>query len=382
MREQHEPRLVSVIVPTFNRADLLIETLDSVWFQTYRPMELLVVDDGSTDDTDELLSQWCAQHADDASFRVRRFRQSNRGAPVARNLGLIESRGEFIQFLDSDDAIATTKIEHQVAFMNENASVGAAYGPCWIFGASPAGVTVHHPHEADLRPDAFSQWLCGRFLPPHSVLWRRVAAFAIGPWDEELAADQDGDYTMRFLAIAPSGLGQCSSGCAFYRHHNAARVSRSADALASRIRVAEKMEHIAFDACKGDAPLELQRLQALGSRYHFLGYNNLFRDYAMARQCLHRWRELCPRGEIAGCSRAHALAIRTFGVHVTRSVASLRRMLRLLPIFGQTKTVFDSTIAMCHDRRFTHPWVRGSSIGYSRSLWMNTYSDPRQTHCE
>src|SRR5206468_2542019 len=98
-----QPWLVSVIVPTYNRVDLAAEAFDSVWRQTYRPVELLVVDDGSTEDVAGVVEGLQQCSAGDDSFQVRFLVQQHAGAPAARNLGLIESHGQFIQFLDSDD---------------------------------------------------------------------------------------------------------------------------------------------------------------------------------------------------------------------------------------------------------------------------------------
>jgi cellulose synthase/poly-beta-1,6-N-acetylglucosamine synthase-like glycosyltransferase len=93
MSEKYEAGLVSVIVPTFNREKYLVEAMDSVYAQTYQPVELLIVDDGSTDDTARVVEEWGCTHGGD-DFALRYFRQENAGAPAARNLGLIESRGE------------------------------------------------------------------------------------------------------------------------------------------------------------------------------------------------------------------------------------------------------------------------------------------------
>src|SRR5262249_32810495 len=101
MSNDHQARLVSVIVPTYNRAGLLTEALESVRRQSYRPLEVLVADDGSTDDISSIVDQFQRQLGEDVSLRVRFLRQAHAGVSAARNLGLIESQGEFIQFLDS-----------------------------------------------------------------------------------------------------------------------------------------------------------------------------------------------------------------------------------------------------------------------------------------
>ena len=114
MSEEYVPGLVSVIIPTYNRAELLVEAMDSVWAQTYRPIELIVVDDGSTDKTREVVQEWRKKCEADHQFALRYFHQANKGAPAARNLGLIESRGEFIQILDSDDYLHPLRLQRML----------------------------------------------------------------------------------------------------------------------------------------------------------------------------------------------------------------------------------------------------------------------------
>src|ERR671916_3003782 len=91
---------VSVVIPCYNQAHFLGEAIESVLSQTYEEFELIVVDDGSKDDTEELASSYAAEDA-----RVRLIRQQNRGLAGARNRGLSESSGEYVVFLDSDDRL-------------------------------------------------------------------------------------------------------------------------------------------------------------------------------------------------------------------------------------------------------------------------------------
>src|SRR5579863_8085008 len=102
MQEAYRRGVVSVIIPSFNRATLVTRALDSVFAQTYRPIELLVVDDGSTDESPKVIESWAIRHRGN-EFEVHLICQPNCGAPTARNRGLIDCTGEFIQFLDSDD---------------------------------------------------------------------------------------------------------------------------------------------------------------------------------------------------------------------------------------------------------------------------------------
>ncbi len=115
--------LVSVIVPTYNYAHFLWQTLACVQMQTYGNWECVVVDDGSIDDTREVVQQFMR---DDA--RIRYIHQQNGGLSAARNTGLRESRGQFIQLLDSDDFIEPRKLESQVAFLNTHPDIDIVCG--------------------------------------------------------------------------------------------------------------------------------------------------------------------------------------------------------------------------------------------------------------
>ena len=95
-----ERGLVSAIVPTFNRSELVLDALESLVRQTHRQVQIVVVDDGSTDDTQAVLHRWSARHPD---FQIDIIHQENRGVAAARNAGLRIAEGEFIYFLDSDD---------------------------------------------------------------------------------------------------------------------------------------------------------------------------------------------------------------------------------------------------------------------------------------
>jgi glycosyltransferase involved in cell wall biosynthesis len=113
----YNPGLVSVIIPAYNRERLIVEALDSVRAQTYRPIETLVVDDGSTDNTVAVCRQIAEQWKTEPGLELRVFEQPHKGACAARNLGLRESKGEFIQFLDSDDLLVADSIEKRLAHM-------------------------------------------------------------------------------------------------------------------------------------------------------------------------------------------------------------------------------------------------------------------------
>ena len=103
-----EPR-VTVVIPTYNRAKVILRALETAFAQTYRNLEIIVVDDGSTDDTTAVLAPYWE--------RIHYIHQSNQGASAARNRGIQEATGEFIAFLDSDDEWLPAKLERQIELL-------------------------------------------------------------------------------------------------------------------------------------------------------------------------------------------------------------------------------------------------------------------------
>lgn len=137
--------LVSVIIPTYNRAALLCEAIDTVLAQSYQNTEIIVIDDGSTDDTTAAVQKY--------GDRIRYTRRPNAGVNAARNLGLKQARGDYVALLDSDDLWAPYKLELQVALLRHFNDVGFTFSNFLIFkGPSPA---------ADILPitDGLSTWL-------------------------------------------------------------------------------------------------------------------------------------------------------------------------------------------------------------------------------
>ncbi|MHC5054648.1 MAG: glycosyltransferase family 2 protein [Planctomycetota bacterium] len=191
--------LVSVIIPTHNRAGLIGETLESVFAQDYRPIEAIVVDDGSTDSTESVVRSFEPRARDGLSLRY--VRQENSGAPAARNRGLRESKGEYIQFLDSDDLLDPRKLTLQVCRFRRSPSVDFVYSGSSVFRARPAesrvaytGVPVRAPLLAFLRG-----------LPWNTVagLYSRAICLRVGDWNEALPCWQDWEYNTRLCLLAP-----------------------------------------------------------------------------------------------------------------------------------------------------------------------------------
>ncbi|MHC5025050.1 MAG: glycosyltransferase family 2 protein, partial [Planctomycetota bacterium] len=138
------PGLVSVIIPTYNRERLVLRAVESCLGQSYPHVEVIVVDDGSTDDTLPMLRREIERHG---AERLRVVQGEHRGAWAARNQGFAVARGEFIQFLDSDDYLAESKLEDQVAALR---SSGCAMALCdYEHVFETEGGVRHEPAQLD-----------------------------------------------------------------------------------------------------------------------------------------------------------------------------------------------------------------------------------------
>ena len=179
---------MSVVIPTYNRAQMVPRAVRSVLAQDYPDLEVIVVDDGSTDDTADVIDDF-------ATVRYIRLGQ-NRGGAAARNAGVEAGRGEFVAFLDSDDEWLPTKTSRQVQLMLKSPSTGAVY--CRHFAHDDATDTRSQRfpplYTGSIRP----QLLSGKCPPTVSLfLVRRDALEEVGGFDESLAGFQDTDLWIR-----------------------------------------------------------------------------------------------------------------------------------------------------------------------------------------
>ncbi|HVU83428.1 MAG TPA: glycosyltransferase family A protein, partial [Puia sp.] len=126
--------LVTIIVPCYNYAHFLGHTLENIRAQKYAGWECIIVDDGSTDDTDKVTATFVR-----TDERFRYIRQDNKGLSAARNTGIHHSRGIYIQFLDSDDLIHPSKLDKQVAILEADRNIDITYGKSLFFHTSDPG---------------------------------------------------------------------------------------------------------------------------------------------------------------------------------------------------------------------------------------------------
>jgi glycosyltransferase involved in cell wall biosynthesis len=225
---------VSVVIPTYNRANYLPEAIDSVLSQDFDGYEIVVVDDGSTDSTSEVLSRYAG--------RIRVVRQANAGCAPARTRCIHEARAELVAFLDSDDRMLPGRLKAQYAFMRDHPDVAVLAGNLIIEGLEQrdyfeaCGVDFAGKEWAVFeRP--FEKLLEKNFLTDSGAMIRRSRFMEIGGYDTSLRRSADWDLWLRMgrrFSVA------ClEHRCTWVRRHGE-NLSISPLEVASNLRVVEK----------------------------------------------------------------------------------------------------------------------------------------------
>ncbi len=180
---------MSVIVPTWNRADFLPGAIRSVLAQTYSPIEVQVVDDGSTDNTEQVMREFAGDP------RVRYHRHGHEGLSRTRNIGLREARGSFIALLDADDLWVPDKLEHQIPVFGDDPRVGVVYTDFQSIdeNGNPMPTVRPLPHTGLIS----GKLLIKNFVPGPTCVIRRECFDAVGGFDEDLGSGEDYDLWLR-----------------------------------------------------------------------------------------------------------------------------------------------------------------------------------------
>lgn len=236
---------ISVIIPTYNAERTILDTIASVQQQNFSNFEIVVINDGSTDRTVELLNT-----IDDP--RIKIFSYSNGGLPVARNRGISHATGEFIAFLDADDLWTPDKLELQLAALQQHPNAGVAYSWIYFMEEKEHSLSFHPSEPVLFEGNVYANLLVGDFIYNGSnTLIRKQAINLTGEFDPALKSCEDWDYWLRlalhwhFVVVPKHQI--------YYR--------RSAGAMSSKIEVMKQASLITLEKAYRSAPPELQYLK-------------------------------------------------------------------------------------------------------------------------
>lgn len=248
--------VVSVVLPVYNGTGTIVDTIASVLQQTLAEFELIIIDDGSTDETLDMIAQI-------SDGRIRIFSFENKGLPASRNRGIMRSAGEFVAFIDADDLWMPEKLERQVTALIDNRSAGLAYS--WTDFIDDVGEYLHHGSHVNINGLVYEQLLTLNFLDSgSSPLVRRSVFDDVGLFDESRSAAADWQMWLRIACKYPF---VCVPAVQImYRVH--------AGAMSSSIREQEKETLLVFREGLGrlgpSGKAELIRKEGTANLYRYL----------------------------------------------------------------------------------------------------------------
>jgi glycosyltransferase involved in cell wall biosynthesis len=240
---------VSVVIPAFNAESFIEETVESVMRQTFRDLDIIVVDDGSTDGTLQRLA--------DMVNSVRVIRQSRGGPAKARNLGAASASGEWVAFLDADDVWAPEKIDRQLELAERS---NAALIICDRINTGSRGSLP--VRQSDIQPlfdgDIYEQLLTGNFITTSTVLLRREVFDAVGRFSEDPILPPAEDWDLWLRVAETYRVAACPDPLVYYRHHQLG-ASRNPDRM-NRARRRVIARALTRDRAKSLSALQRRRI--------------------------------------------------------------------------------------------------------------------------
>ena len=254
-----EPPKVSVIIPSFNSAKYLPQAIESVLNQTYKDYEIIVIDDGSTDNTKELIAPYLS--------KIRYVYQDNQGAGEARNRGLDLARGELIAFLDADDIFLPHKLKEQVAIFAAQPEIGIVNSGFRVIKENGEAVMdVERWQEIpDLTPEV---WLLHKPVLPSAMMFRRQWFDRFGGFKQRFFPCEDLELTLRMVVKGcPSTWLPSVTTC--YRRYDRSATALERSSVLKHTARAEEMQDYFFS--RSDLPESMRQLENK-SRFHYFSW--------------------------------------------------------------------------------------------------------------
>jgi O-antigen biosynthesis protein len=273
--------LVSIIIPCYNAADVVADAIDCALAQTYPAVEVVVVDDASTDDSREVVARY--------GDRVRALHlPANRGPAHARNRGVDLADGEWVMFLDADNLMTPDTIDGLVDAVRR--APGSLAACPWEFLQEGAEGWTKRALGRPFAPvgDPLAGWLEGHWTPPCALMYPRGLFLSAGGFDDAIRRNEDGDLAMRVFACG-AGLALATRGKGYYRRHADPQRALSTDdrsgvGLRSQQRVLDKLVALLASQGRLDAYRALIEVQ-----YGYIARHALeVGDFAVADDCLTR----------------------------------------------------------------------------------------------
>ncbi len=257
------PNLVTTIIPVYNRAIFFVEAVRSALAQTYRPIEIILVDDGSTDSTPALMAELCSAHP----AEITCIRIENQGPGGAREAGRLVARGQYIQYLDSDDRLLPNKFQIQVQALQEHSECGIAYGRTRLIDAGGNVLKSPYKRSGIEQQQLFPHLLVDRWWNTHTPLYRRTLCDRLGQWTT-MRMGEDWEYDARAAGLK-TRLVYCDADVSEHRQHDEGRLTGKSSLTDANLRdTADLIVSLWKNARKAGVPLECPEMQHF-SRWSF-----------------------------------------------------------------------------------------------------------------
>ena len=303
--------LVSVIIPVYNAEKYIAEAITSVINQTWPNIEIIIIDDGSTDRSLEIAKAFSGE-------KIKVYTQPNQGATVARNYGLKESRGDYIQFLDADDLLSSDKIEGQVLRLNGSLThVCVCNTIHFTDGENHLDIPITHEwfaEESDNPVDFLLKLYAGDevmpgyggMIQPNAWLTPKNLIEKAGPWKEFKCPDDDGEFFCRVL-LASDGVKFSSKGLNYYRkfkHQQSLSGQRDHTAV-KNIVLAIDLKYSNLKASTNDPIVDT----IFARHYWWTGVNIYPQFKTLSQQCINKAKQLGYKGtKYIGGNAGHTIA--------------------------------------------------------------------------